>query len=734
MGWDTVGKSVIGSRCMARWFWVSLRIVLLAIAYVLHPYFVNNIQVLNTWIAQQPSWIPPVLAILCAIAFLLIPEIGKLSPQPEEDLRQKFWALNQKIITKRLKDVLDQDRYIPIASTSSLDHINPLPDYPELAPVIDIRTKRELTTYSTGNVETLQRNKPILEVFEEADHRLLILGEPGSGKTTELLKLAEALGKAAKTDPDAPIPVILELSTWRGEPMVDWIGAEIQARFGIQRKIVKEWLHLDHLVPLLDGLDELGIEQAREAIKAINQLQRHNSDQQKHLVVCSRVQDYQDCGVKLVGVDQEVRLCDLEDEKIEVYLKERKAGHLWQDLKKYPLWMNLARRPMLLNLMPIAFEKPKPLPFVDSEDEAMYQAVLFEEFLACKLTPLDTSPPFADVQQARHYLAWLAAKLEGVGEREFLIEGLQPYWLENQKQWQQYRLIVELIVGLISGLINGLIGGFIVGSILGLISGLVGNLIFGGEHTLQLTEALDLSWKKIKRSIKNAVHYGLIGGLIGGLIVWLIDVLILGVIDGLTGWQLIFALVHGLNRDLTIRLIFNIETLIVGIIGGVITGLVGGVIFGLKAELKVRDRPNQGIHETAIKICLTMGLAIPLCSLIFIVPVWAVGQTVDLGAVLIKGIAIGVLLAFGVGGGIGLVQHFALRWVLYRAGRMPWNYAKFLNTASEQGILKRSGGRYRFYHDKLREHLAHDAEQARELYLEPYQKRKPLLPWGQTKP
>jgi hypothetical protein len=71
-----------------------------------------------------------------------------------------------------------------------------------------------------------------------------------------------------------------------------------------------------------------------------------------------------------------------------------------------------------------------------------------------------------------------------------------------------------------------------------------------------------------------------------------------------------------------------------------------------------------------------------------------------------------------------MVQHFALRWVLSRRGRMPWNYAKFLTAASDAGILKQSGGRYRFYHDKLREYLAGGIE----LKLEP----KPISKISQT--
>ena len=58
-------------------------------------------------------------------------------------------------------------------------------------------------------------------------------------------------------------------------------------------------------------------------------------------------------------------------------------------------------------------------------------------------------------------------------------------------------------------------------------------------------------------------------------------------------------------------------------------------------------------------------------------------------------------------GGFGIViQHFALRLVLYRNGYIPWNYAKFLDHAAKHRFIQRVGGRYRFMHDLLRKHFA----------------------------
>ena len=57
-------------------------------------------------------------------------------------------------------------------------------------------------------------------------------------------------------------------------------------------------------------------------------------------------------------------------------------------------------------------------------------------------------------------------------------------------------------------------------------------------------------------------------------------------------------------------------------------------------------------------------------------------------------------------GGFTCIQHFFLRLLLYSQGAIPWNYACFLNYATDRLLLQRVGGRYRFIHRLLQEHFA----------------------------
>lgn len=60
----------------------------------------------------------------------------------------------------------------------------------------------------------------------------------------------------------------------------------------------------------------------------------------------------------------------------------------------------------------------------------------------------------------------------------------------------------------------------------------------------------------------------------------------------------------------------------------------------------------------------------------------------------------------GWGGCKACIKHFALRLILYRNNYIPWNYARFLDYATERIFLQKVGGGYIFIHRMLMEHFA----------------------------
>lgn len=101
----------------------------------------------------------------------------------------------------------------------------------------------------------VQPGIPISKVFDEQAGALLILGAPGTGKTTLLLELARDLLGRAASDETYPIPVVFNLSSWavRRERLSDWLVYELNQRSDVPRKLAKRRLESEQVLPLLDG-------------------------------------------------------------------------------------------------------------------------------------------------------------------------------------------------------------------------------------------------------------------------------------------------------------------------------------------------------------------------------------------------------------------------------------------------------------------------------------------------
>ncbi len=76
--------------------------------------------------------------------------------------------------------------------------------------------------------------------------------------------------------------------------------------------------------------------------------------------------------------------------------------------------------------------------------------------------------------------------------------------------------------------------------------------------------------------------------------------------------------------------------------------------------------------------------------------------------VICLGVVVGILagLCANEGGGVVCLQHFILRVILYLKGSIPWNYAKFLNYATERILLRKVANAYLFINDKLLDYFS----------------------------
>lgn len=607
-------------------------------------------------------------------AFSLVAVIVLLSTRPKPDPSSTPTTeppLQGHNVQTRYKLLEDVKREVEGRLESSLHNavlINLLKE--KLPEQVECRWAVEVKIGNQPSTQLASSTK-IIEVFDSKAiaGKLLILGAPGAGKTTTLLEIAGDLCDRALDNPNEPIPVLFNLSAWKDDKqaIADWLVAELKQKRGVRVDIGRYWLEERQILPLLDGLDELESNRQERCVQAINQFlgQAYGS---KHLVVCSRQDEYELCNTK-IELNGAVCLQPLTYAQIHDYLADVGRSELWQNIKNEPEQLKLAKSPLLLSIMTLAYEElsihewqKRTSPearrryFFDAYIDRMLKREIKQRWYAKGKEP--------NPEETKQWLVWLANRLKDESQTEFLIERMQPSWLQTRTQKQIYHagvgLISGLIIGLIAGLFVKLTSNQISGWIFALISGSMSGLVIGFRQKIKPVETVQWSkWSGMK--VRSGVIFGLIVGSIFGLINWLT-------------FTLINASTIGLTKILFISLFGG---LIFGLFGGAIGALIGGF---RGSDIEKRTVPNQGIWRSA-------------------------ANTGTFALVGLFGGPLGVLIG-AIVPGTACIQHFTLRLILWQSGYSPWNYARFLNYATERVFLQRVGGHYRFIHDFLREHFA----------------------------
>lgn len=206
----------------------------------------------------------------------------------------------------------------------------------------------------------LPQGQLIADVFDEYGRSLLILGEPGSGKTTTMLNLMRTLLQRIEQNKgdnsSRALPVVFNLSSWSPKfpQLEEWMAAQMSLQYQIPTADSRKLLASGKILPLLDGLDETDGEVRTHCVAAINGyvLERNLSG----LVVCCRLKEYTALPVRL-ALNTAVRLTELSDEQVDGYLAlagDQLAG-LRALLRRETAMRFDARSPLWLNLMARAY-------------------------------------------------------------------------------------------------------------------------------------------------------------------------------------------------------------------------------------------------------------------------------------------------------------------------------------------------------------------------------------------
>lgn len=600
----------------------------------------------------------------------------------------------------------------------------------------------------------------IAESYDRADGALLILGQPGSGKTMTLISLAAALINRAREDWREPVPVILDLASWARLPLTiaEWAVEEAAAKYQIPRRYGGKWLAAGELILLLDGLDNLPLEQRQACIVAINVFRKTHG--LTGVVVCSRTMEYQQAE-RLLALNGAVSLQPLDEEQLQGYLAaggEGLAG-LERALSESADLREMAHNPLMLNIMTAVFR---------DVDASAAEAGGLSETAVTVQTLFDAYVQRMFAQRAAHEqytqektvagLAWLAGEMNAHNQTIFLIEKIQPSWLPGTGWRRLYMMLAGAITGFAGGLIMWLLWrllrytqpllpspvsqklaallGIPLGTSepvaillanvgLGLLLGLTLMLLF--EY--RLGQPLEASGSRRQRR-NQVLLIGAETGVATVLFVLLFSEPLLAVAWGVAegfmyasaaryifgwsyqtevrtvealGWSWRHA-ATGVLLGLVLALIAEVlESLLYGYNGAErtsVTLLVAGFILGgLRGRsTEAKSRPNQGVWlSLRNSLIAAFVLSMTMAAL-----TWLIRDAVYAWQI---GLLSAVIAAAIMGGSV-FAKHFLLRTILRYQRTVPWRYARFLDYAAQLVLLRKVGNGYIFIHGLMQSYFA----------------------------
>jgi hypothetical protein len=589
---------------------------------------------------------------------------------------------------------------------------------------------------------------PIADAFDAMDQALLIMDGTGSGKTIALLALARDAVTRAEQDPTAPVPVVLNLSSWSQAqpPIADWVAGELALRYQIPREMGRRWLDEGRLALLLDGLDEVGPEHIGTCIAALNRFREDHG--LLPIGICSRKEDYRAAAAPL-RLSGAVELLPLTDDQIATYLAATgpHAAALAAILEHDVDLHDAARTPLMLSLMQQAFagvssEDLQSEHFNTPQERRERLLERYVDHLAAR-AGAEPSLPFTHAQTSSG-LGWLARGMTAQRQSIFLVEQLQPVWLATRDgrwaYWVGSRALVGLLIGLVQAgtahvagtplgravyVITALLAGALIGIVdcvgagmartlakwplwaLQASSTLIAALLAGACFYLAFGPGLELGADAWRLAAGAALVYGLVFGL-GGVrsgeagdvrpveaLAWSWRAAGRGLLPALLMLLVavgVIAVIFARSNPLRVWLTF-------GLVYGLLAGLALVLIYGLSGRsVEHRSFPNQGTWlsaRNATRAGLLLGAAAGL------------GYGMVYGALpgLVVALRLGVLAALWYGL-FDVIKHLTLRGLLVASGGPQWNLVQFLEHAARLGFLQKVGGGYMFPNRLLQDHFA----------------------------
>ena len=193
--------------------------------------------------------------------------------------------------------------------------------------------------------------------------KVLLVGKPGSGKSTVLQRFRWELALEALENGDRPIPVLVQLRSDRS--IKDAICAEFrQAKLRVSREEVEDLLFDGRLLLLLDGVNEMPSQQRRQDLQLF-----HDDNPDTPMIFTTR--DLALGGS--LGIEQQLEMCALTEAQMREFVHKHLPQHgdsLLRQLRDR--LREIAETPLLLEMMCKVFKNSGKIPQSKGE--------LFQEF------------------------------------------------------------------------------------------------------------------------------------------------------------------------------------------------------------------------------------------------------------------------------------------------------------------------------------------------------------------
>lgn len=536
----------------------------------------------------------------------------------------------------------------------------------------------------------------IEEVFAAAERVLLVLGEPGAGKTTMLLQLVSHLMARAEAEETCPMPAVFSLATYtNGRALAQWLVEQLAGNYEVPRKLGESWIAEGRFIPLLDGLDEVDPAHRPACASAINEFRAQHPD--VALLVTARNRDYQALATRL-NMDKAIILQPLTPEQIDTYLARRgkKLDGLRASLAADRTLRELAQTPLMLSIMTLAANRP-PETGPAALGGQLSRDHLFDVYVERMARYRSKNMSYAP-SDTIGWLTWLAGHMSAAGKPTFFVEDVQPAWLpavDRPRFGRRSRLAVFALLALAAWpaafllLLFGRWGAAAVllgmGALAAAVPALTGRFLFRPRlpfNRVETIESLGWSWPWA------ALGFGLgalLGLALGALAAWL---------DRWTNtpWLALLPAAFGV--------LLMVENAL------------------LRGDLRLRTTPGQGVEQSRRNGLMVAGLVIAATLVLGAAGV-AIAAAVAGTQALIPAAAwlLWLALFLGIGSGLAFgllayLQHRRLRHILHDRGHLPSDVTDFLNYAAERNLLRKVGGGYTFIHALLQDYFANRADRS----------------------